>query len=55
MPDALSPSAEEALAAWSDRVARNNEQSERMREAPAGTDFYAPVASAFKADPTSHG
>ena len=29
----------------------NREQAERLREAPAASDFYAPVAQAFTADP----
>jgi SAM-dependent methyltransferase len=51
MSDALAPTAADALAAWAARVERNREQSERMREAPAGADFYAPVAANFRADP----
>jgi SAM-dependent methyltransferase len=49
--DILRPSAEQALAAWAERVRGNREQAERLREAPERTDFYAPVADAFKADP----
>lgn len=30
----------------------NREQVERIREVPDGTDFYAPVQSLFRADPT---
>ena len=30
----------------------NREQVERLREVPDGTDFYAPVTSLFRADPT---
>lgn len=51
MTDALRPSPEAALAAWGARVRGNREQAERFREAPARPDFYAPVASVFKADP----
>lgn len=51
MPDALAPTAADALAAWAARVKRNRDQSERLREAPAGNDFYAPVAANFRADP----
>jgi SAM-dependent methyltransferase len=49
--DILRPSAEQALAAWAERVRGNRDQAERLREAPERTDFYAPVAGAFKADP----
>ncbi|MFQ5380989.1 MAG: class I SAM-dependent methyltransferase [Dehalococcoidia bacterium] len=40
-----------ALEAWGTMVRANREQAERLRESPPGDDFYAPVASAFKADP----
>jgi SAM-dependent methyltransferase len=49
--DILRPSAGQALAAWAERVRGNREQAERLREGPERTDFYAPVAGAFKADP----
>jgi CTP:molybdopterin cytidylyltransferase MocA/SAM-dependent methyltransferase len=39
-------------AAWAARVRANREQVERIREIPDGTDFYAPVNSLFRADPT---
>ena len=39
-------------AAWGDRVRANREQVERIREIPDGNDFYAPVRSMFRADPT---
>ena len=39
-------------AAWAARVRANREQVERIREVPDGTDFYAPVRSLFRADPT---
>ena len=39
-------------AAWGTRVRANREQVERIREVPDGTDFYAPVNSLFRADPT---
>lgn len=32
-------------------VRANRDQAERLREAPAGDDFYAPVAANFRADP----
>ena len=38
-------------AAWNERVIANREQVERVREVPDG-DFYAPVRSLFRADPT---
>jgi CTP:molybdopterin cytidylyltransferase MocA len=41
-------------AAWADRVIANREQVERIREVPDG-DFYAPVRSLFRADPTRTG
>lgn len=39
-------------AAWADRIRANRAQVERIREVPDGTDFYAPVNSLFRADPT---
>jgi SAM-dependent methyltransferase len=51
MNDALRPTEAAALAAGAVRVSGNREQAERLREAPEGKDFYAPVAAAFKADP----
>ena len=51
MHDALSPTAEEAVQAWGERVRGNREQAERVREAPERPDFYAPIASVFAADP----
>lgn len=48
--------ATEALADWAARVRRNREQAERVRRAePEGGDFYAPVASWFRADPRREG
>jgi len=41
----------ELEAAWAARVRGNREQAERVREGPAGDDFYAPVSSMFVADP----
>lgn len=38
--------------AWAARVHANNDQVDRYRETPDGTDFYAPVTSLFRADPT---
>ena len=37
---------------WADRVRANREQVDRVREVPDGSDFYAPVRSMFRADPT---
>jgi CTP:molybdopterin cytidylyltransferase MocA/SAM-dependent methyltransferase len=39
-------------AAWAARVRANRDQVERIRELPDGKDFYAPVRSLFRADPT---
>lgn len=39
-------------ASWEARVRANREQVERVREVPDGADFYAPVHSLFRADPT---
>ncbi len=39
-------------AAWGARVRANRDQVERFREVPDGADFYAPVRSLFRADPT---
>jgi CTP:molybdopterin cytidylyltransferase MocA/SAM-dependent methyltransferase len=39
-------------AAWTVRVRANREQVDRIREIPDGADFYAPVNSLFRADPT---
>jgi molybdenum cofactor cytidylyltransferase len=41
--------------AWATRVRGNREQVERIREVPDGQDFYAPVSSLFRADPTREG
>ncbi|MGK2850147.1 MAG: nucleotidyltransferase family protein, partial [Candidatus Limnocylindrales bacterium] len=38
--------------AWAARVHANNDQVDRYRETPDDTDFYAPVTSLFRADPT---
>ena len=48
---ALRPNYDEALADWAARVRANRDQVERFREESEGTDFYAPVASSFRADP----
>jgi CTP:molybdopterin cytidylyltransferase MocA len=41
--------------AWADRVRRNREQVDRLREAPDGADFYASVSSIFRDDPDRTG
>ncbi len=41
-----------AEVAWAERVRANREQVDRVREVPDGQDFYAPVRSMFRADPT---
>lgn len=38
--------------AWGARVRANGDQVERFREVPDDADFYAPVRSLFRADPT---
>lgn len=48
--DALTPSVADVLAAWAARVRANREQVDAFREA-SPSDFYAPVASLFRADP----
>jgi SAM-dependent methyltransferase len=53
--DPLSPSPAEALGAWALRVRSNREQAERLREGTPPRDFYAPVASHFRADPRRTG
>ncbi len=50
MSDALRPSASAALEAWAARVRANREQVEHYRETTQA-DFYAPIASMFRADP----
>ncbi|MGE5500513.1 MAG: class I SAM-dependent methyltransferase [Ignavibacteriales bacterium] len=47
----MRPTAEEALAEWARRVRENREQAERVREGQPGPDFYAPLATIFRADP----
>jgi CTP:molybdopterin cytidylyltransferase MocA/SAM-dependent methyltransferase len=39
-------------AAWAARVRANRDQVDTVREVPDGADFYAPVNSLFRADPT---
>ena len=51
MPGPLSLDPRALEAEWGRRVRANNEQAERFREAPERPDFYAPIATSFKADP----
>jgi SAM-dependent methyltransferase len=51
MSDVLHPTAADALRAWGDRVSANREQAQRVREGVPPRDFYAAVASDFRADP----
>ncbi len=55
MHDPLRPTADEATAAWADRVRANADQVARFREVPDGQDFYGPVAGAFRDDPRRTG
>lgn len=40
---------------WADRVRRNREQVERVRESPEEDDHYAPVSDLFRDDPRRSG
>jgi SAM-dependent methyltransferase len=51
MSDVLRSTAADALRAWRDRVRANREQAERLREGDPPRDFYAAVASDFRANP----
>jgi len=51
MTDVLRPALPDVLAEWARRVRANREQVDRFREVGDGADFYAPVASMFRADP----
>jgi len=51
MSDLLRPDAAGALEAWRRRVRANREQAERLREGSPPRDFYAAVASDFRANP----
>src|SRR5215471_5183604 len=51
MTDILRPTATRAAQAWRERVSANREQAERLREGSPPRDFYAAVASDFRADP----
>ena len=37
---------------WAERVRADRDQVDRFREVPDGADYYAPVTSLFRADPT---
>jgi SAM-dependent methyltransferase len=50
-PDALRPTASDALGAWAARVRADREQVERLQEVTNPADFYSPVASRFRVDP----
>ena len=39
-------------ASWAGCVRANREQVDRLREVPDGPDFYGPISSLFRADPT---
>ena len=49
--DPLALPERDLLDAWGARVRADREQVDRVREVEDGTDFYAPVASAFRANP----
>jgi SAM-dependent methyltransferase len=49
--DPLRPTAAAALRAWAERVSANRAQAARWREGTPPRDFYAAVASEFRADP----
>jgi len=51
MTDILRPTATRAAQAWRERVKANREQAERLREGSPPRDFYAAIASDFRADP----
>lgn len=48
----LRPTLRAALDDWRDLVVANNQQVERTQERLDGSDFYQPIASFFRADPT---
>lgn len=50
-PDPLRPTADRALATWAERVRADREQVERLRELDDPSDYYAPMADRFRADP----
>jgi SAM-dependent methyltransferase len=54
-PDALRPTATQALDAWGERVREEREQVNRCREIEDPSDFYAPVAERFRHDPRRNG
>lgn len=50
-PDALRPTAQQALDAWGARVRADRDQVNRCREVDDPADFYGPVADRFRHDP----
>lgn len=48
---AARPDYESCVADWGERVRANNAQVERLGEREDGSDFYAPMAAMFRADP----
>lgn len=53
--DTMADLAAVAEAGWADRVRRNREQVDRLREVPDGQDFYASVSAIFRDDPDRSG
>lgn len=53
--DTAADLAHAAELAWADRVRRNRDQVDRLRETPDGADFYATVSSIFRDDPDRQG
>jgi SAM-dependent methyltransferase len=51
VPDALRPTASQALDAWAARVRADRDQVNRCREIDDPADFYGPVADRFRHDP----
>ncbi len=51
MSSALRPSPVDAAREWAERVHADRQQVDTYREEPERTDFYGPIAAAFKADP----
>jgi SAM-dependent methyltransferase len=51
MTDPLRPAVHDLVAAWAARVEADHQQVDRCREVADPTDFYAPVANRFRADP----
>ena len=53
VPDALRPSAVDALDAWAARVRAERDQTDRAREMADPADFYAPTSHRFRFDPNA--